>query len=177
MRSLVLAHQHEGFVRVAFLLEPLEAEVGDDVRSVSDVLDRLAVLFHARVVIGTLTVENFITVESRGVGFQVPLSDQGGLVACLAKDLGEGHLRAIEDVPVGHLSVVKGMATGKNNCPGGGADRIGDVATLEGHSLLRDAVEVGGLNQFRPVGADGMGGMVIGKDEEYVGLLGQRPSC
>ena len=115
VRSFVLAHQHEGFVRVSFLLEPLQAQVGDDIRSVSGVLDLLAVLFHKkkRVVIGTLTVENFITVESRRVGFQVPLADQGGLVSCLAEELGEGHLRTVEGVPVGHLSIVEGMATGK----------------------------------------------------------------
>ena len=56
-------------------------------------------------------------------------------------------------------------------------DRIGDVATLESHSLLRYTVEVGSLDQFRSIGADGMGSVIIGEDEKDVGLLGMRPSC
>ena len=168
----MLAHQHEGLVRVALFLEPLEAQVRDDIRSVSDVLDLLAVLLHARVVVGALPVKDFIAVESRRVRLKVPLSDQGGAVTGLAQEFGEGHLRAVEDVPVGHLAIVKRMPTGKNDRPGRGANRIGDVAALEGHSLLGDAVEVGSLDQFRPIGAYGMGGMIIGEDEEDVGCLG-----
>ena len=81
MGSLVLAHQHERLVGITFFLEPLEAEVGDNISCVSNMLDLLAVLLHAGVVIGTLTIKDFITVESCGIGFQVPLSDQGGAVA------------------------------------------------------------------------------------------------
>ena len=135
-------------------------------------LDLLAVPLHARVVVGTLTVKDFIAIESRRVGFQVPLSDQGGAVTGLAQEFGEGHLRAVEDVTIGHLPIVEGMPTRKYDRPGRGANRIGDVAALEGHSLLGDAVEVGGLDQFRPIGAYGMGGMIIGEDEEDVGRLG-----
>ena len=112
VRGLVLAHQHEGFVRVALLLEPLQAEVRDDVRGIAHVLDLLAVLLHARVVVGPLTVEHLIAVEARGVRLEVPFSDKGGLVARLAQELGESYLGAVEDVSVGHLPVVEGMPAG-----------------------------------------------------------------
>ena len=47
-----------------------------------------------------------------------------------------------------------------------------DVAAVEGHALPRDAVEVGGFDQLRPIGPNGMRGMVVGEDEEDVGFLG-----
>ena len=81
---LVLAHQHERLVGIALLLEPLEAQVGYDVRSVPDVLNLLAVLLHARVVIRALAIEDFIAVESGRIGLQVPLANQGCAVACLS---------------------------------------------------------------------------------------------
>ena len=135
-------------------------------------LDLLAVPLHARVIVGTLTVKDFIAVESRRVRLKMPLSDQGGAVTGLAQEFWEGHLRAVEGVTIGHLPIVEGMPTRKYDRPGRGANRIGGVAAFEGHSLLGDAVEVGSLNQFRPIGTYGMGGMIIGEDEENVGCLG-----
>jgi hypothetical protein len=109
-------------------------------------LDLFAVLFHARVVVGTLTVKDFISIESRRVGLQVPLSDQSSFVSCLAQEFGEGHLRTVEDIPVGHLPVVERMPARENDRSGRGTNRICDIAALESHSLLGDAVEVGGLD-------------------------------
>ena len=147
----------KGLSGIAFFLEPLEAQVRDDIGSVSHMFYLFAVLLHAGVVIGTLTIEDFISIESCGIGFQVPLSDQGGAVTGFSEEFGEGDLRTIEDVPIGHLSVVEGMPARENDRPGRGANGIGDIAALEGHSLICDAVEVRGLYQFRSIGTDGMG--------------------
>ena len=173
MRSLVLAHKHEGLVGVTFLLEPLEAEVGDDIGCVADALDFLSIPFHPWVVIGTLAVQNLITIESGWVGLEVPLSDQGGLVSNLAQKLREGDLRAVEDASVGHLSVVEGVLAPRGSPPGTGRrSNWSRSSALESHAFLCDPVQVGGLDQFRPVGADGMRGMVIREDEQNIGLLG-----
>ena len=69
------------------------------------------------------------------------------------------------------------MPARENDRPGGGTNGIGDIAAFESHSLIRDAVEVGSLYQFRSIGTDGMGSMIIGEDEEDVGLFGRRPGC
>ena len=58
-----------------------------------------------------------------------------------------------------------------------GANGIGDIAAFESHSLIRDAVEVRSLYQFRSISTDSMWSVIIGEDEEDVGLLCLSPSC
>lgn len=55
------------------------------------------------------------------------------------------------------------------------ADRVGAVAARESHSLGGEAVDGrGGVHRFQPpvVGADGIGGMVVGENEDDVRALG-----
>ena len=80
-------------------------------------LTSLPSLFHAWVVIGTLDRREFHNGRIPWGRISGATSRSGGLVSCLAEELGEGHLRTVEDIPIGHLPIVKGMATGKNNGP------------------------------------------------------------
>ena len=86
-------------------------------------------------------------------------------------------MRTVEDIALGHLSIMKRMPARENNRPGRGTNGIGDIAAFESHTLLRDAVEVRGLDQFRSISTDGMRSVIIGKDEKDVGLFGKRPGC
>lgn len=52
----------------------------------------------------------------------------------------------------------------------GRADGVGHVAVIEFHALVVESVDVGGVVDVGLVGADGFGGVVVGHDEEDVGL-------
>ena len=74
----------------ALLLEPLQAEVRDDIRGIAHMLDLLAVLLHARVVVGPLTVEHLVAVEARRVRLEVPFSNKGCGITYRFKYIGNG---------------------------------------------------------------------------------------
>ena len=93
---LVVQQQAERFLGVALVLEPVEGQVGGDVGGVAGDDAALAVIYKSRVVVLALSDEDVPVVEAGRVGGQVPLADDGGLVAGLAQELGEGLLAAVE---------------------------------------------------------------------------------
>ena len=81
-----------------------------------------------------------MVVESRGGGLQVPLAHYGRLVAGLLQELGNGLLRAVEDVLVGELSVQVGVFARQDDGSGRCAYRVRNQTPPEEHALLGDAI-------------------------------------
>ena len=176
VRGLVLAHQDEGLVLVAPVLEPVERLVGDDVADVAVEAFRGAIhLDEVRVVITSLAGEDFPVVESGGVADQVPLADDGGLVAGLLEVFGKGRLRAVEfgAVVIDEAVDVRVLA-GEDAGARRAADRVGAIRTLENRALLGEAVDVRGgrdVLEAAAVGRDGLQRVVVGKQENDVGAF------
>ena len=173
VRSLVLHHQAERLGGVATRLEPLDREIRDDLGGVAGVLNALAIADHRRVVVRALADEPFIVVKAGGLGLEVPLADQGGLVAGGLEEFGVGLLRAVELVAVLAEAVDVAVLACEDDRAGWPADGVGDVTAVEAHAAIGDAVDVGGLVAVGAVGADGLVGVVVGHDEEDVGGLGE----
>ena len=58
---------------------------------------------------------------------------------------------------------------GENDAAARRADGIGDETVGEERAALGDAVDVGRLVDLAPIGADGVGGVIVGHDENDVG--------
>ena len=168
---LVVAHQEKGLVAVA-LLQPVEGEVTDKVGAVAGVFLAGAVHFDEDgIVVETLAGEDFPVVEAGRVGDEVPLADDGGLVA--------GGLEVFGDVWGGGVNLIVegfdagevGVEAGEDDAAARGADGIGDEAVGEAGAALGDAVDVRGLVDLAAVGADGVGSVIVGHDEDDVGAL------
>ena len=175
MRRLVLAHEHEGLGLVA-LGDPIEGKVGDDVGDVALSLDHALRILHRWVIIDALPRQHLPEVETNGVADEVPLTDDGGLVASLLEELREGDLRAIEDgIRIVIEPVQVRILAGQDDRATRTADGISDEGAIEPHAFLGEAIDVRGLVQFSgvAVGADGLISVVIGEDEHDVGLLGR----
>ena len=84
----------KGFVCRAASANP--ASVSDDVGHVALMADSLAVADHWRVVVDALAGQDFPVVEALGFAFEVPLADDGRLIAGLVQQPGERDLRAVE---------------------------------------------------------------------------------
>ena len=174
MRRLVLDHGEEGFGLVP-LLQPFQRTLGDDVRHVARLLDVLAHADHGRVVVDALAGKDLPMVETRRVAHQVPLAEDGRLVAGFLQELWKGGLRPVEAaVRVVGKAVQMGILSGQHRGPAGAADGVRHEAAVEAHAFLGDAVEVGRVEQLPriTVGADGLVGVVVREDEDDVGRLG-----
>ena len=176
VRGLLLAHQHEGLALVAGL-DPVHRSIGGDVRHVAGGLDNPLRRLHRWIVVDALALQDLPVVKPLRVAVEVPLSDEGGLVAGGAEQLRESRLGAVEDgVGVVIETVQVGILAGQDDGTARTADRVRDEGPVEAHALLGDAVDVGRLDQLAgiPVRADGLISMVIGIDEDDVRLLGGR---
>ena len=100
----MVIEQREGLVGVA-PAQPVDREVGDQVRDVACMLDALSHFDEQGVVIGPLAGQDFPIVEAGGLGLEVPLADHGCLVTRLSQQLGKGLLRAVEGISVAALAV------------------------------------------------------------------------
>ena len=175
VRRLVLAHEHEGLGLVA-LGNPIKGEVSDDVGDVTLRLHHALRVLHRRVIIDALPRQHLPEVEADGVADEVPLADDGGLVASLLKELREGDLRAVEDgIRVIVEPVQVRILAGQDDRTARTADGVGHQGAIEAHAFLGEAIDVRGLVKFSrvAVGTDGLIGVVIGEDENDVGLLGR----
>ncbi len=95
--SLVVHKEYEGLALVALVLHPVNGLVGHDVGHIA-----LFACFGAvhvdkvGVVIVTLCRQNVVVVKARGGAHQVPLANDGGLVASLLHEFGHGLLRTVK---------------------------------------------------------------------------------
>lgn len=67
-----------------------------------------------------------------------------------------------------HDSIDMVVRSSQDRCPRRCADRVGDVAVVELHTLRGKTVNVGCVVDASAVGTDGLGRMVVGKDEDDV---------
>lgn len=67
-----------------------------------------------------------------------------------------------------HDSVDMVIRSSQDRCPRRCANRVGDVAVVELHTLRGQTVNVGCVVDASAIGTDGFGCMVIGKDEDDV---------
>ena len=177
VRGLVLTHEEEGLGLVA-LGEPVEGDIGDDVGDVAGILDGLAHADHGRIIVDTLAGEDLPEIEAGGIGAEMPLANDRGLVAGLLENLRKRGLRAIEadaaGIVVEAVDVIVGA--GEHGGAAGPADGVGHETAVEAHALLRDAVDVRRIEQLAgiAVGAESLVGVVVGKDEDDVGGGGGR---
>ena len=100
----------------------------------------------------------------------VPLAEEGGVVAAVAEGAADG-LDLGGDVVEDGDAVLAAVHARHDAGARGGADGVRHEDVLEEGALLGQAVDARGLVDARAVGADGVGGVVIGHDEEDVGAF------
>ena len=175
VRRLMLAHQHEGLGLIA-LGDPIKREVRHDIRDITRNLHHALRVLHRRVIIDALPRQDLPEVETDRVAHQVPLADDGSLVASLLEELGEGDLRAVEDgIRVVIEAVQVRILAGENDRTARSADGVGHQGAIEAHAFLGEAIDVRGLVKFSrvAVGTDSLIRVVIREDEHDVRLLGR----
>ena len=70
-----------------------------------------------------------------------------------------------------------GVGAGEDCCAGGRADAVVDVAVVEAHSFLGEAVEVRGVVYAGAIAGESFAGVVVGHDEEDVRSCGRGSHC
>ena len=174
VRRLVVAHQEEGARRIA-RVQPLQALVGDDVGDVARALHRATGLVEDGVEVVALPGHDRPVVEARRAVrrplAQVPLADDGGLVAGRAQVLGDVGQAVVDAVVQRHDAVDVVVGAGQDGRAAGRADRVADVAVVQAHALGRDAVDVRRAVDAVAVAADRARGVVVGHDEQDVRAL------
>jgi hypothetical protein len=71
---------------------------------------------------------------------------------------------------VGVKAVAVAVHTGEDHRPARPADGVGHKSVAEQHTLLREAVDIGGAVDARAIGADCLHCVVVGEDEQDIGL-------
>ena len=178
VRGLVMHHQHEGLILVAFVLEPVQGPLGNHVRHVAPFVVRLAFGGdEVRVVVLPLSGQHFPVVEALHHAGEVDLADHHGLVAVLLQDFLKLLLVMVEAVTVGVFAVHVTVLAGQQRGATGSADRVPHVATIEANAVAGDAIDVGGgveRLQASTVGSDGLVGVIVAEDPDDVGSAGGR---
>ena len=138
---------------------------------------RLAHLDHLGVVVEALAGQHIPVVEAGWVVdaavAQVPLADDGGLVAGGLQQLGHGNLAPVKRRGEGGNAVDMVVGAGEDHGAAGRADRVGAEAVVEAHATVGDTVEVGRAVDAAAVAAHGVRRVVVGHDEEDVGGAGR----
>jgi len=106
---------------------------------------------------------------------EVPLAEDSGSVPCCAEDLGknggfQGHAFTLQD-GVGD-PVLEGVAPGHDGGPGGGTGWA-DEESVKARTCIVKLVQVGCLNPWMAVSSHGSVALVVGDDEDNVGLLAE----
>ena len=158
---------------VAIVIQPRDGLVGDDVGEVALLLILSFGIDEARIVVVTLSREDVPVVKTRRGTVQVPLSDDGGLIACGLQQFGHRLLRTVKDAMfVVSKSVFVRMLSGEHASTRGPAQRVGHIGAGKAHPILRHSVEVGSVDIARVVGRKHLGGVVVGHDvDDIVALL------
>ena len=144
MRSLVLNHQHEGFLLVPAALEPGDGFIH---HRLGHVFTRLSLHLAGRRlefgrVVGSLAGKHVPEIKPLWIRAQVPLADEGGLVAAFLQDLRKGLLVTVEYMVVLEETVQVGMLAGLDDSATGTAESVGDEAIIKADALVGNAVEV-----------------------------------
>ncbi len=101
----------------------------------------------------------------------MPLADHRRLIPRLLEQLRERLLASVEALRDEVRPVQVAVLPRQDRRPARRADRVGHERVAEQHPLARDPINVRRLVDLRPVRADRMGSVVVGHDEQDVGLL------
>ena len=135
---------------IAFVLQPVEGDIGDNVGGIAGVFDRFAVANHRRVVVRPLASEDFVKVKSGRPGSQVPLTDHGGLISASLQQLRECLLRAVEGVAVLAEPIQVAVFARQNDGPARSANRVCTETVFEEHPPFAMRSRFGVLLIFDP---------------------------
>ena len=168
MRSFVLGAEQEGFFRVP-VLEPVECLVGDDLGGVSGYPAFPFGRKKGRVEIGSLSSfarENFPVLEFVGrVAFEMPFSDQSGLVTGFSKFPGINPLLAIPFCTVADHSVCLAVFASKDGRPTWATDRIDVEGVGENGAFVGNAVKAGCFVDRAGVSPNGTQSVVVAEQK------------
>ena len=173
MRGLVMIHQEERLVLVPLLLKESQRFVRDDVGRIARVFDDTLGRFHRRIVIGPLADQYVPIVEAGRLALEMPLTDDGRLIAGLLQQLGDGLLASVERVAVSDEAVQMAVLACQDNGPARPTDRVGTEGVVESNALVGQPIEIGRLIDLAAIGRDGMRGMVVAHDVDDIGPLGR----
>ena len=182
--------EEEGFLGIAFLLQPADAFLHHQRCGIALQLSHfLPVAYEvARVaMVGRgVVLGGHPVVEAVGVGLrlvlavelavEVPFSDMAGLVALFLQEFGRSDLAGSEvDLVSSRYPAPDAVAVGRPACEdrraGGGTYPAGGIALGETHALLGELVEMRGLNHRVPVTGEVSPAQVIGQEDHKVGWL------
>ena len=76
----------------------------------------------------------------------------------------------IEPVPVSLEAILVAVFAGQDTGPTWTTDRVGAKVCLEQSAFLGNAVDVGSMIDLGTISRDGLGGVIIRKDEYNIGL-------
>ena len=152
MRRLVLAHQQERLRGIAPVLQPIERKIGDQIGDVSFTPVLAGGGEEVGVVVIALAGQHFPMIETGGVRLQMPLADNGGLVAGGLQQLGHCLLRSVKRLPVVEQSIQVAVLAGQHHGAAGSADGIGHQAIVEAHAFAPDAVDIRRMVQAASIG-------------------------
>ena len=174
MRRLVAEVEEEGPLRVA-PAQPVQRQVGQYVGDVAAPRHRAAGLVELRVHVLALHGKHAPVIEARRVAgaavTEVPLAEGGGLVAGVAQHHAQGALAGmVDDVAQGADAGGVAVLAGEHGGPRRRADGVGAEAAVEARPLGGQAVQVGRGHQAGAVAGDRRRRMVVGDDEQDVGL-------
>ena len=115
-----------------------------------------------------------VSLGARRDGFQVPLADNGGLVAGLLEHFREGGLGAVKGsrVFIEQIAVHVGMAPCVNAGARRSAQGVGAVAPVKDHAFVRQLAEVRiGHGRILVTGSQSLVGVVISNNNQDIGAL------
>ncbi len=171
---LVLNHHHEGFVRLALLCQPVDGEVGHDIRAMAVDASFAVCEDHVGVVVKPLTRQHGPVVESLRLALEVALAVDGGLVAGFLEKLGKDLLIPIEGIAVVHEAVLVAVLAAHDDGAARAADGVRAKASLKGHAVFGELVDFRrGIHGFQPaiVGTNRVRCVIVGKNEDNVGSI------
>ena len=174
MDGFVMDEEAERLVFVALVFHPIDALVRNQVCQIA-FLDH-GIIVHGderRIVVITLTRQDFPMVKARGQAYQMPFADEGCLIPRLAKQLGHSLLGAVEHAGrIVREAVGMAMLARQHTGTAGTAQRIGHETIDEDNTVIGNTIQIGSLNQTA-ITAHHLGCMVVGHDVHDVVLLGR----
>jgi hypothetical protein len=170
MRRFVVHHEEEGLVLFS-VVEPLRGKIGDNIGGVAFVSFFAVGSIKDWPAICALAGENLPVIETGGIAAEMPFADHGGLIAGGFEAFGDVVAIAIEGIENGN-SVLVAVLAGEDGGAAGSADGVDGVTAVEADAFFGDAIDIWCFVDLAAVSADGVGGVVVGHDEEDVRMFG-----
>ena len=168
VRGLVVQDEEERLFLVP-TVHPLHRHVRCDVGTVSPTGEALPVPDENGIVVVALSSEDVPVVKPGWVAHEVPLAYHCSLVAGCAEQFWKGLLASVEDaVLIVREPVLVAVLSRNHAGPRGTGQGVCHEGVRETCPLVCEAVDVGRGNEAPVIGADGLVGMVIAHDVDYI---------